>query len=360
RERIRINDCLISEEDVVRLLEKVKVAVNNIKGVMPSFFEVYTAVCYLYFKEKNVDFAVYEVGLGGRLDATNIIDPLVSAITPISYEHMDKLGNTLREIASEKAGIVKNGGICVSAPQTEEADEAIEDICCKRNARLIRVGQEIIFKEISANDMKEVFEVSGLFDKYEGLETFLMGPHQVLNAAVAIGVIEALRFKGVEISKGAVRQGIGRARWEGRLEVIRKRPFIILDGAQNRASAGALAVAIQRFKYKRLLLVLGVSKDKDIEGILEELLPISDQLILTKSRIAERALEPSKIRKFIKDTKYKDMETIQTVSVKEALDKAASYAAEHDMILITGSLFVVGEARKRLMASQALPRALRR
>src|SRR3989338_5210903 len=148
RERIRINDCLISEEDISSLLEKVKGVIEKMGSDKPSFFEVYTALAFLYFKEKKVDFAVYEVGLGGRLDATNIIEPLVSAITPISYEHTQKLGNTLREITGEKAGIIKENRICISAPQEEEALKVIKMICMEKKARLILVGKDILFEEL--------------------------------------------------------------------------------------------------------------------------------------------------------------------------------------------------------------------
>ena len=350
RERIRINDSLISEEDVSRLLEKVKAAIDKLDD-RPSFFEVYTAVAYLYFKENNTDFAVYEVGLGGRLDATNIIEPLVCAITPVSYEHMDILGHTLKEIAYEKAGIMKIDSICVVAPQDKEALGAIEDIAKEKNARLILVGKDILFKELKPMDESEQFSVFGIFDKYPLLETRLLGSHQIVNAATAIGVIEGLRLRGITIPAGAIRDGIKNARWEGRLEVMAKRPFIILDGAQNRASASSLSNAIKKhFRYKNLILVLGVSKDKDIRGILEELLPIAGSVILTKSRIKERACEPSDIKGFI-DSKEK--EVILTSSVEEALAKAVSSAALEDLVLITGSLFVVGEAREMLTKQYA-------
>jgi len=346
RERIRIDGSLISEDDLARLAGILKSAVGEMKDDIPSFFEVYTALAFMYFKEKKIDFAVYEVGLGGRLDATNIIEALVSAITPISYEHMDKLGTTLRKIASEKAGILKEGGVCIMAPQEKEAESTIEDICNKRNVRLIRIGRDIKFKEISTGDTRQVFDVSGLCGDYLSLETSLLGYHQVVNAATAVGIIEALRFRNVPVKDDSIREGIRCARWEGRLEIIRKDPFVILDGAQNKASANALAQAIKRlFKYKRLILVLGVCKDKDIEGILEELLPISDPVVLTKSNIAERAMEPSKIREHIR---RKDKTVVLTASVKEAMEKASAIAMPDDIILATGSLFVVGEIKEAM------------
>ena len=347
RERIRINATLISEEDIVKFLGDVRKALGGIGDSEASFFEVYTALAYLYFKEKKVDFAVYETGLGGRLDATNILKALVSCITPISYDHMDKLGNTLKQIAGEKAAIIKEGSVCVSAPQEDEALDVIKKACLEKNARLILVGRDIKFEEISASDDKEVFNVFGQEHEYRMLVSKLLGPHQIINAATAVGVIEAMRFHGIAIPPECVKRGVESCRWPGRLEVVSRSPLVVLDGAQNKASALALAAAVKKiFKYKKLILVLGVSKDKDLKGILDELLPISDSIVLTKSKIVGRALEPAKMKKFIECK-----ETFSTSGVEEALLRARKLADPDDLILITGSLFVVGEARERLCPS---------
>lgn len=350
RERIRIDDELISEGDLSRIVGGMKDVIEKLKA-RPSFFEAYTALGFIYFKEKKVDFAVYEVGLGGRLDATNIISPLVSAITPVSYDHTDRLGSTLREIASEKAAIIKPGGICVSAPQEAEALAVIKDQCGKMAARLIIVGEHLSFKEIESTSEKEVFNVSGLFDKYERLETTLLGTHQVVNAATAIGAIEALRSRGINISKDAIREGIRETKWAGRLEIIAREPLIVLDGAQNRASARALADAVKKiFKGKRMALVLGVSKDKDVTGILDELLPLSDRVILTKANVPGRAKDPEELLGLIK--KMYGREAILRPTVKEALAEAMLETAPEEMIMVAGSLFLVGQARELLLKKQ--------
>ena len=344
RERIKIDEDLISEEDVSRLLGRIKSITDEMADDKPTLFEVYTALSYLYFKEKKVDVAVFEVGLGGRLDATNILEPLVSAITPISYEHTDKLGNTLTQIAIEKAGIIKNDSVCVIAPQEREALDAITRVCDAKRTKAILVGKDIKFEELDFTDSVETFAVSGLFNDYPRLEMSLLGAHQVANAATAIGAIEALHFSGIDVERAAVERGVRLVRWPGRLEVVSRRPHIILDGAQNRASANALVGAVKRaFRYRRLVLVLGVSKDKDIKGILEELLPAADKIILTKSGIPERAAEPERIKEFIASN-YKDISLTQ--NSEEAISKARSAAGKDDLILITGSLFVVGEARQ--------------
>ena len=343
RERIRINDDLISEADIGRLLEKVRAVTDQMADDPPSFFEAYTALAFLCFKERSVDFAVYETGLGGRLDATNVITPLVEAITPISYEHTRLLGNTLAEIAGEKCGIIKSGSLCVSAPQDEEALTVIEDVCRRQGVKLILIGRDIMFEELEASDAKEVFSVDGIFKRYPRLETKLLGRHQVINSAVAIGVVEGLRSCGVKVSSDAVKKGIENVRWDGRLEVARRSPYVVLDGAQNKASAQALASAVKKvFRYKRLILVLGVSKDKDIAGILAELVPMADAVILTRAGIAERAAAPSAIKDLIAGDHANVM---LTGSVEEAVRKALASAGTEDMVLITGSLFVEGEAR---------------
>ena len=350
RERIRINDSLISEDDLARILDKIKKTVGSLmEDDKPSFFEVYTMLAYLYFKEKKIDFAVYEVGLGGRLDATNIIEPLVCVITPLSYEHTDKLGSTLKEIAAEKCGIIKDNSICVSAPQQEEARKLIEDTCRIRHSRLISVGKDINFEPLNLDDKETVFAVSGIYGNYSRLSSKLIGSHQMINATTAIGAVEALKERGIKIPADAVRKGIEDARWEGRLEIVGRKPIIVLDGAQNRASAQVLAEAIKKiFTYRKLILVLGVSKDKDVSGILEELLPICDLLILTKSRVVSRAMEPIKIKEAIAGVKHGVKDIILTTGVEDALDKAVSLAGKDDLILVTGSLFVVGEVKESL------------
>ncbi len=351
RERIRIDDELISEDDVGGILDTIRAAVDEMGDDEPSFFEIYTALAYIYFKDKGADFAVYEAGLGGRLDATNVVEPLVCAITPISYDHTGILGDTLEKIAYEKAGIIKNNSICVSAPQPAEALSVIEKVCRERDTELVLIGRDIKFNELDASGEQEVFSVTALFEKYDNLHMKLLGFHQVINAAVAIGVIEGLRLSGVSVGRPSIKRGIESVKWPGRLEVVRKRsPRIILDGAQNKASADALARSVKKlFKYGKLILVLGISKDKDIIGILKELVPISDTIILTKSEITERAMDPAAIHGLI-TPRSKDV--IITRDVKDALDKAIRKAGPSDLVLVTGSLFVVGQARKILVKDQ--------
>lgn len=347
RERIRIGDALIPEETVGSLMDEVKAAVDRLEGEKPTFFEAYTALAFLYFKKEKADIVIYETGLGGRLDATNIVSPLVSVITPVSFDHMYLLGETIEAIAAEKAGIIKPDSFCVSAPQEPKTLGVIEGACAAQGTRLILVGRDLIAEELKATDQEEVFRVAGLFGTYEDLHMKLLGAHQVINAATAIGAVEALRLAGIAVKEDAVRRGIGAVRWPGRCELIKGSPRILLDGAQNGASARSLAATVKKlFSYRRLILVLGVSKDKDIKAILKELVPLADSIVLTRSKMADRALDPDALKAMVTPQK---LVTAVTGDVAGALAAARAAAAPQDLIVVTGSLFIIGEARALLV-----------
>ena len=334
---------MIAKEELTELVNKLKPSIeeyNEKSKYGPlSFFEVYTSLAFVYFKEKKVDFTVLETGLGGRLDATNVANSLVCAITPISYEHTQKLGNTLREIAAEKSGIIKNSqSIVISAYQENEAIEVIRNRCREIGARLFEVGKDIKYKKKG-----EKFSIKGILGEYNDLKINLAGEHQFVNASVAVGVIEGLNSFGLRAGADSVRNGLYNTAWPGRCEVVSCNPLVVLDGAQNTASAQVLKKTIKEsFKYERLILVLGISKDKDIKGICEELHDLADTVILTKSD-NPRATEPEILAEYFKD-KTKQV----TNNVKEASRIAHKTAKKEDLILVTGSLFVVGETRELL------------
>ncbi len=343
RERIRVDEELISEPDLARLAGIIKAQTDLMDkngDEYPTFFEVYTALAFLYFKEKRAAICVIEVGMGGRLDATNIIKPLCCAITPVSLEHTQKLGDTVEKIAREKAGIIKKGSVCISSPQDVSAATVIKQACADAGCKLYEVGRQITLKEEGYDTIlkRQFFSVKGMFQKYENLELGLLGDHQLVNAAAAIGLVESLRFYDIIISYNNIRAGLAKVQWPGRLQILQVNPYIVLDGAQNRASAKALKTAIKKFfKYSRLILILGISKDKDIKGICEELGPVSDTIILTRAGLP-RAEEPSKIKEFI------GKEVCLTGTVSEAIKMSETISGGPDLVLITGSLFVVGEA----------------
>ncbi len=338
---------MISKDELADLVERLRPKIEQYSqgsqyGPL-SFFEVYTALAFVYFKEQKVDFAVLETGLGGRLDATNAVNPLVCAITPISYEHTQKLGNTLKEIATEKAGIIKvhqppatsHQPIVISAPQEKEAIKVIRDKCKEAGAKLYEVEKDIFYEKT-----RRGFNVLGMFGEYPNMETQLLGEHQIINASVAIGVIEALRFYDIIVGIDSIRGGLYNTAWPGRCEVVSKNPLVVLDGAQNIASACALKETIkEKFRYKRLILVLGISQDKDIKGICNEFIDLADTVVLTKAN-TPRAAEPKILADYFNSKKL-----YLTDSVKEAKEKICHLAQKEDLVLITGSLFVVGEFR---------------
>jgi dihydrofolate synthase/folylpolyglutamate synthase len=330
RERIRILpgkektefEGMIPRFALKRLVERVKPRIeeyNRKSRYGPlTFFEVYTALALVYFKENKVDFAVLETGLGGRLDATNAVNAIISVITPISYEHMDKLGRSLKSIAGEKAGIIKNkGSIVVSAPQEKEAKDIIRARCKFFQAKLYKVNRS------------------------KNLKIRLIGKHQLMNATVAESVIKALNIYGIEIGIDSIRRGLFNTIWPGRCEILSRDPYVIIDGAQNIASARALKETIKdnfsARRYKKLILVLGISSDKDIRGICSELHDLADKIILTKAQ-SIRAADPKVLAGY-----FKDKEKYITNGVSQAKILSMRLAAKEDLILVAGSLFVIGE-----------------
>jgi len=342
---------MISKGALSSLVKEIKPMISKYncysKYGQLSFFEVYTALAFLYFKRQQIDFVVLETGLGGRLDATNAAKSLVCGITPISLEHVQKLGSTVSKIAAEKAGIIKPGAIVISALQPKEARKVIHNRCKKLQAKLYEVGREIKYSQ-----SKKGLAIKGFKNDYKDLHLNLWGEHQIANAALAIGLVEGLSFHGFNFKACAIRQGLYNAVWPGRCEVVGRNPLIILDGAQNLASAQVLKKAIRdNFtcrpdrqgsasgeKYRKLILVLGISSDKDIRGICKKLDSLADEIILTRAATT-RAIDPAKLAGYFKRKLH------LTQSVKEAKLLAGSLAGKKDLILVTGSLFVVGEFR---------------
>lgn len=332
---------MILQRELTYLVTRLKPAIEKYnkesKHGLLSFFEVYTALAFTYFKEQKVDFAVLETGLGGRLDATNVTDPLVCAITSISYEHTEKLGNTLKKIAMEKAGIIKSKNlIVITAPQEKGVLKVIRKKCQENQAKLYEVGKDILYRK----SKNQKLEIKSLFGEYKDLKIRLIGEHQLINAAVAIGIIDALRFLKINIDKSSLRKGLYHTVWPGRCEVIAKKPWVVLDGAQNIASVCALKKAIRdNFPYQKLILVLGISSDKDIRGVCSQFSDLADKVILTRAN-NPRAAKPQILKKYFP---HKAPEI--TDNVNQAKTIARYMAKKKDLILVTGSLFVVGEFR---------------
>ena len=350
QERIRLDGALIPEEEVVSLVEEVRPVIEQTKTTEfgpPSFFEAYTLMAFLHFARARVDLAVMETGLGGRLDATNVLSPLACGITRLGYDHTLELGSTLAEIAREKAGIIKPGVPVVSAPQVTEALEVLEDVCLERDAQLLVVGQETgpRVTVTAFNQQRMQLTIHGVTRFYPGLECPLVGLHQAENAAVAVGLVELLTTHGIAVPAEAVKQGLASVRWPGRFQIVRHRPTVVLDGAHDEAAAQVLADTLQTlFAGRRIFLVLSVGRDKDAAAIAAHLCPLADRVIATASS-SPRALEAPSLKEAVfRYSRHTAAYTPASLAIQEALDQARP----HDVIVVTGSLYLVGEAMRYL------------
>jgi len=304
RERMRVNGELIAPGEVARLVPLIRAALDRI-GPSPGPYitwEVATALAFLYFREADVEHAVIEVGLGGRLDATNVLAPLVSVITSVSYDHMAVLGDTLAAIAGEKAGIVKPGVPVVVSAQAPEAVEVIARIAAARAAALIRVapagtrGAAYTYRAGPYDTTRQAFDLSTPAGTLAGLELTLLGEHQLENAAAAVAAAETLRSRDLPIGEEAIREGLRSARWPARLQVVAQAPWLVVDGAHNADSFARLLAALRRhFTFERLLLVLGLMADKDIAGIAREIAVAGVSVICVSGWSHSRAASPDTV-----------------------------------------------------------------
>jgi dihydrofolate synthase/folylpolyglutamate synthase len=299
----------------------------------------------VHFQRRAVDLAVLEVGLGGRLDATNVATPLVSVITSISLDHTEVLGDTLAKIAREKAGIIKPCGVVVTAPQPPEALGVIREVCATQNARLHEVAAEWQWPPRACDWSGSVFDLVGAAHSYPELEIPLAGPHQMVNAATAVATAEQLQAQGVPITPAAIRQGVKQVHWEGRLETVSRRPWIVLDGAHNRDSARCLREALRRcFRYRRLILVLGISANKNLPGIIEELAPMAAVLVATRA-LVPRAAPPQRVAALAAE---RAAHVLAEDDPQQALTLAIAETQPEDLLLVTGSLYLVGDVKRLL------------
>ena len=356
-ERIQVNGEAISDEDLINQVNKIKGNVALVPGI--TTFEITTAIAFEYFVRKNVDIAIIEVGLGGRLDATNVVDPLLSIITTISYDHQSVLGNTLTEIAGEKAGIIKTGKPVVVSSQSSEASLVLNACAEKMHAPISIVGKDIFYCPVEHNLDGQTFhmwttEDHPLMDAfiemgpYSGWQpqTFqipLIGAHQLENAATAFLAIKRLQDAGIAIPHEAIEKGYQTVAWPCRMEVLDKKPVVILDSAHNRDSALKLRLALDDYlPSRKITLVFGASEDKDVRGMLIDLLPRVEQLIATRS-IHPRALEPDQIVAYAHQMGHK---AIAIVPFEEAMDTAIRTAGKDSVVLIAGSIFVAAAAKE--------------
>lgn len=349
-ERITINGIPIPEAQVAEIIsKKILPAIDILTQTLthPTYFEITTATAFVYFAHEKVDFAVLEVGLGGRLDATNVVIPLVSVITSIGLEHQDVLGEKLEQIAYEKAGIIKQGVPVVTAVTQPEVIEVIKNIALQQNSKVYFVGKDIKITIDKYPDLNSnyQFSVKETLKEYRSLQTSLLGYHQIINAGTSIAAIEVLQNHGFKITTQDIKKGLLEANIRGRLELIKRDSLsFLLDGAHNPASAAILRKALgDYFSTQRLIFVIGILEDKDIGGIIKELFDKNENLyrvVITQPKI-NRAADIEKIYQEV--TKYTDKINIFLL-VSEGIRYAESIATIADLICIAGSLYTVAEA----------------
>ncbi|GIM31487.1 bifunctional folylpolyglutamate synthase/dihydrofolate synthase [Paraclostridium bifermentans] len=345
-ERIRVNGENIREEEVGKIVslikEKIEIMVSEGYSY-PTEFEIVTAMAFYYYNQEKVDFVALEVGLGGRYDATNVIDkPVVSAITSISLDHTGILGDTLGKIAFEKGGIIKEDCPTIVYPQQEEASEVIKNICAEKKSKYI----ECDFKNIeikSSNINSQIYSCNINGKELRDLEIKLIGDHQIKNSIVALNVIEYLNdIKITNISEENIRKGLLETKWPGRIEKISENPMFIIDGAHNEEGAKSLANSIDKyFENKNKILVIGMLEDKDIESVLDLLIPKFNNVITTTPD-NPRAIDANKLKEKIK--RY-NIEVTCKPNIKEAVDYALEISNKDDVIISAGSLYMIGNVR---------------
>jgi dihydrofolate synthase / folylpolyglutamate synthase len=347
RERIQVGGHMISRADLAGLVDAVRPAVEAGRSLAwgrPTYVETTVAMAFLHFDRCGVDVAVIEVGIGGRLDATNVVDPLVSVITPISYDHMELLGHTLTEIAREKAGIIRPGGIVVSAPQPPPAETVIGDTCAALNARLVQVGRDVRLERVASTLEGTTAVVEGRYGRYD-LQIPLLGRHQSVNAATAVAAVESLGHHGIEVGVDAMRRGVAAVRWPARVELVGTRPYTLIDVGHNPASMQALRDTIEALLGgRRLVLVFGMLATKDYRAVTAVIAPLAD-LVITTTPQNPHALPADdlarEVRQYIPNV-------LAIADRRQAVDRGAALAGPDDVLVITGSFYLVGEARRWL------------
>lgn len=352
-ERITINGDEITEKEMVSILNRLHGPIEKMKSDSPTFFEIMTALAFLHFMDNEIDIAVIETGLGGRLDSTNVINPNVVGITSISYDHQQQLGNTLDSIAAEKAGVIKKGIPVVTVPQEPQALSVLKKQATSIKApfSIAGCGGDI--------DFSSRFEYSREYgphtriclttptSKFEHLRVPLPGQHQAVNCGLALAMLDKLKETGYEIDDKKAVEGLSLVKLQGRMEMVHADPRIIVDAAHNGASIKALVQAIgQHVPYDSMIVVFGCNQDKDVKGMLTELQYGADKVIFTKSN-SPRAMFPEDLAEMYTEICGKMCQT--AINLKEALKIANSAVSREDLICVTGSFYLVGQTRQMFL-----------
>jgi dihydrofolate synthase/folylpolyglutamate synthase len=340
----------MTDSEVAILLSQIKPLFEKMlkyHKIMPlRFFDIVTAMAFVYFAKKCVDFAVLEVGLGGRLDATNVVQPLVSVITNIGFEHTNILGETLVEIAHEKAGIIKPRSVLVTAAQNPEVYDVFRTKAETLGIPIFRVGDKTSFYKVSSSIYEQHFKIMTQ-ENYDNISMSLLGDHQLINAITAVKAVEVLRNYNIIISKSSIIKGLRDTVWPARLEVISQNPLIVLDCAKDAEATEAVMHTVDEvFEYDRLISVVAISSDKNHEGMIYNIAQISSHFILTTHGVKRRSADPHRLAEIVKRHK-RSFEIIY--QAEKALKRAQKLARKKDMILIIGSVFLAGKLRKMLV-----------
>ncbi|MCE5244985.1 MAG: bifunctional folylpolyglutamate synthase/dihydrofolate synthase [Desulfobacteraceae bacterium] len=337
-ERFQVDNREAEPERILAVFQKIRPLLYDREP--PTFFELVTAMAFLYFAEEGVDWAVVEVGMGGRLDATNVILPEVSVITTVSFDHQEYLGNTLPSIAREKAGIIKEGVPVVTGAHQPSVQGVLKTACMRHGSPLYRLGTNFRVRRNPNGSL----HYQGLRWQLPDMEIGLIGPHQAQNAATAVATLEVLeKYGDFVLDREALAGGLASTRWPARLEVLQRQPLIVLDGAHNVPGAEALREALKRsFAYRRLHLVLGVMADKDIKGIFRRLLPLAETVIFTQPRYA-RAASAEELKRIAGPSAH---DALVIPDPASAIERARLLAHPEDLICITGSLYFAGEVKE--------------
>lgn len=351
-ERVQINGKQIPPERIAELLTTLKPLLEEMVAAgyeHPTEFEVNTALALLYFYREQVDYCVLEVGLGGAIDSTNVVQPLVAVITNVGMDHMDYLGNTLTEIARVKAGIIKRGVRAVTAADRPEVLKVIEGVCKEKGVELVHVGRDIAYEVKNVTPAGTCFSVKGLKQDYNDLFTPLVGSHQAVNGATAVAAIESLAHFGIEIAPEHIRKGLALTSWPARLELFQKDPAVLIDAAHNLDGARTLQEALQNvFTFKRLVLVIGMLADKEREKVLALLAPLADSIIVTKPnspRVGQWQEMAQMAKKYTSNVYLVE-------DIAAAVEKGLSLTGPDDLLCITGSIYMVAEARAFLLSNK--------
>ena len=342
RERIRVNGKIISKKSFVDLLVDLQSAIESTADI--TYYEIMTILAMEYFARQKVDIAILEVGLGGRLDATNIVTPTVCAITTISYDHMDLLGNTIMEIATEKAGIIKSGVPIVSGPQLDSALTILDEHASALKAPFIDTSKVWRWEHIDSDLSGQLFSIWRIGQNQHKVNQRipLLGQHQIENVTVVMSIIEQLCQQGWDIPQSALNTGLTRVEWPARCEIFQSTPPILIDSSHNQASASQLTKVLEDlFPHQQRVLIFGAMSDKDVKGMFDELLPNCSHTVLTSTGMP-RSMTPNELENIAAD--YSCSTTIQN-NTENALNAAIKLAGDDGMIVVAGSIAIAASIR---------------